>query len=81
MNKNGFLFPAELVTPSGLLLHPCDAFLCLPPSAGLSLSRNRLEIHLDRAFRDCKLFSADLQDVIESRCLDCCLGFSEIPVF
>ena len=35
----------------------------------------------DRSFDDGKLVSVYPQDVIESRCLDCCLCFSEISIF
>ena len=62
-------------------MHVLNRSLCLLPSACFPVSRNRFEMYLDRSLDDGKLVSVYPQDVIESRCLDCCLCFSEIPLF
>ena len=58
-------------------IHDVDICLTIhePKPSIKNLAENRIY------FDDGKLVSVYPQDVIESRCLDCCLCFSEIPLF
>ena len=75
MYENALVFLAELVFCRRHFMHVLNRSLCLPPSACFPVSRNRFEMYLDRSLDDGKLVSVYPQDVIESRCLDCCLRF------